>query len=122
MGRINWCLKGTNHTTTDSQLLHEKAPASDQTCSGGLDSNPGEAKLHFLGMFFLMQGLNEETLHFSYRHGKAKGSRRPYPQKGKDLFSVENVAWQNESRKPRKEQVCNIHCVLLLLTNPMLIK
>jgi len=24
-------------------------------------------------------------------------------------FLIENEAWQNESRKPRKEQVCNAH-------------
>lgn len=38
------------------------------------------------------------------------------------MFSVENEAWQNESRKPRKEQIWNIHCVLFLLPNPVLKK
>lgn len=28
-----------------------------------------------------------------------------------NIFSTENEAWQNESRKARKEQVCNIHFV-----------
>lgn len=56
MDRINQCLKGTNRQTTEPLTASTpawKAPVSDQACSG-LDTNPMEAELHFLGMLLLM--------------------------------------------------------------------
>lgn len=111
MDRINQCLKGTNRQTT--QPLTASTPAlkalmSDQTCSG-LEANPMEAELHFPGMLLLMYRELIKKPYTSVKDRAVGRGKQETLSTERHEFLIENEAWQNESRKPRKEQVCNAH-------------